>query len=314
MPGVLTAMASGPGRLRAELRWRTRRLTALVHAGRGLAAVGTRVPPSLLGHDLAALAGGRLRGLLQPAIDPAEAPAPTSVRHIGADGPQGPCSRSPRSSAIAGTPAFEPAPAWPAPPASPPAASVEPMSAVTQPPGRAVPAVSGIEREGRTLVAPAAPEQRRVRTTEVTATRHVRRRGPDEPRPQLVEALRRYWARPEAEDPARGSPAGVPAHAVAPRAPSPPLAGRLAGDGGAGGPATTVRALDRRLRSFLTGDRRSLAATAETLAAPGQRVQIHNVFNVTLPEDGRRDATAELAERIGDILREQALEHGISVP
>ncbi len=317
------AKATGPSRLRSELRMKTRALGRMLRSVGAVGAVRTDLPESLLGGDILALMSTSLRRLLQgqeqpetavgalfqgrsrfaaapgSAVDPKRAEFSTGPIEIGGIEQRfSSLKPAPRNSAPFLTPAAR----------ADREARVDPFLP---------PEVYGTARaEMQTGAVPARNLSPGIPAAEdmYGAARGKRRAASS----VLVERLREYWCLCQEEQmSARASReaiamvAGQGRGAVTSPPPPPALppprswpeiaawqAARklyaLASGGSRFGPAGRVQ---QKIKSDLP-----------------EKVEIQNIFNVEVK--GEKDLSgsiADLSEKIADILREQAIEHGIDI-
>ena len=298
MRGLLAA-GTGPGVLRGELRARTAGVRRLTEAARGVAGVGAALPPELFGTHLTELLSERLQGLLEergqaaaPPVARRSAQAPGAVARAAHRGDFGALSRR---AAIA--PRFDPLRSDGRPAegtdAVSPAARADPIWDLPQ---------SGGETAGWATASPQEIARDPFAVPPVKPARPAR----VDSEPLLSRKLREYWELRQAKATAGPLPA-----AAAPAGET-----RPAGDVAAG-PRSTRSAMPpdeiaRQMQAFVSGPliERSPARPARSFAAPlpapgaGYRV----------PERGAaHQADSDLAEKLADILREQAILHGIDV-
>ena len=307
----LAALASAPRRMRADLRRATRPLRALPLAGAPLGDVGTALPPALFGGELLDVLSERLRELLAPpAPEPVIAPLARPGSAVGSvEWPDG----------------LRPAGA----------SCIDASGRAAREEGVA-PAAAASPRLEAAPIAAAAPPRRGPITGESRAGRgrRVAWEGP------LAERVRRYWRAVDAEEararghsmaplslPDRGAAGDVSEQAATARgaAPLPDaevasalgafvagelFAPALARSTGHGEPAFGGRVLgDATATPPSTNGHGPRATGAPFPAGPAW------------PRPGaaggspsRAAALRGLADDVGDILREQALRHGIDVP
>lgn len=128
----------------------------------------------------------------------------------------------------------------------------------------------------------------------------------------FVKKLREYWMlsqqgqRTEGElsqraDVEKERGRNVPSHIL----PNSPLTSRS-------WPQMTGGQVAQKLGAFVSGDVDASKQIGQTLH-PGasEKVEIQNTFHIEVKSEG--DRTTDLSERIADILREQALQHGIDI-
>ena len=129
----------------------------------------------------------------------------------------------------------------------------------------------------------------------------------------FVEKLREYWhlhCQPQTNDEPEGNQRTgvakergrkVPAQTL----PDSPLASQS-------WPRMTGRQVAQKLGAFVSGDIDTSGQAGQPLpsGAP-EKIEIQNTFHIEVKSG--RDRTTELSERIADILREQALQHGIDI-
>lgn len=315
---ALLAAASGPKRLRQELQQKTESIAGLSRLLAAPETLQSSIPSGLLGGELLALLSNRLQKALLFAAEGSPQTSPQPGTHIADLPPEAaPSAAGERRTFL---------------PLAPTAAA-----AFTQVPGASQSAGSPKEP----LAQPGATRARK-RPWE-TAIQSSARPGPDPgpahpapehrnrpilaPQPQpraagrlrsetpLARQLRRYWQRSEPETtsplPAdlpgaearrqSGSSWPHPALNPAPARTWPDLVGQ----------ATARKVNELQRHAYGAGEQSQQAVHA---GAP-ENVEIRNVFNIALPgsDDGYLQASTQLAESIADILREQALQHGIDL-
>ena len=272
------AKATGPARLRTALRRRVEPLGALLRALDAPRAVRAEVSRGVLGGDIFSVMSARLQGLLQQ-TGPPEAPPPDFTRRAQADAPR--LTRNGADHTDASTP---PGVTKPAPPAR-----------------RAEAKTFDHARSQFPTPAGEAPKPQRAGRATDSA---------------LVLRLREYWQSGErAQPPDRVSQ--TPAASATEGAQG---ARTLPGVTGAAAPPrrwpeVTGQQLARKLNAA-AGAPNSFKRVQQTLHTDSpERVEIQNIFNVEVRADGARGAgfPADLSESIADILREQAIQHGIDL-
>jgi hypothetical protein len=316
---TLLAAGAGPQRMRGELRLRTARLHALRRGRAAVASVGAQVPSTLLDGGLAPVLSERLRTLLltareEPSPDVAAPPLQRALARDGAAAAAaGQTALAPASGVAAAVRRLMPEPAAPTAarrrrvePATPRAGQKDPGQAeeFASSPGGAgsAPVPAHAAAAARPLPERAAP----------MPDRPVSSAGQAE---SLLESrLREYWRLHTA---APAAHAAAPTPPAAPRtaraAAAPPAVGLTPSPNGAGWPERAGREAARRVfgpaGTALSAAPVSLADMGAT-APLAQPVQMRNEFHITV---GAHEDDDALADRIAELLREQALRHGIDL-
>jgi hypothetical protein len=306
--------------LRSELRLKTKPLIALLTAVDAMSAVQTAVPNSVLGGDIFALMNGRLRQLLlydeqREAVMEA-APASRSRFAAQTNGKNAVEKEgfslhqvSPKKSAkqfISGKPAWQKrdqafssheSGRFIAPTAS----------FITQP----VPEVAPSSWEAEPLVSENNPPSRFDKDNPIR--QHDRDR--QAMTSLFVAKLEEYWRLSQQEPIAEQNKNA---------------AMRMAKEGGKSAPAfsapmnkpvvaptwpeMTGQQIAQKLHAFVSGRGAAVMEQMRQANTPEQ-LEIRNVFNIEVKTGGKSGAEAfsDLSEKIADILREQALQHGIDI-
>lgn len=133
-------------------------------------------------------------------------------------------------------------------------------------------------------------------------------------RTTFVRVLEEYWHRAaEAQDGRQGDPEAAAPAGQAWRSLSDLqlAAGRLLGT--RSWPDSTGREVAEHIQAFVSGS--GFRNPPSRPAAPTARdqVAIHNVFHIAVNTDGGDPSGRDLPDRLAEILREQAVQHGIDV-
>jgi hypothetical protein len=316
------AKATGPARLRASLRRRVAPLGTLLQSLDAPRAVRAEVARGVLGGDIFSVMSARLRRLLEHAEPPAALPDQTRTRHAMAQQSPGPNQASPPRAPFV-------RPARPTGPPHAPTANSSTDSARRTPPGWP-PAARNVNTQALApLTHDAKKHSPRASASEARTFADARPQSPlppdDVPAPArgrvtpdgvLVVKLREYWqaveraqsnvdASPPSAAPATGRIEGarqLPAPAAAPQRRWPEVTGQQ---------------FARKLgAAFDAGAPNSFKRVQQTVHTdPPERVEIQNIFNVEVRADDAMSfgPSADLSESIADILREQAIQHGIDL-
>jgi hypothetical protein len=308
------AAGTGPSTLVARLRRETSPVRRQPRAAQAVASVGTVFPAALLGHELLALVGERLRGLV--ADEPVSPEEDAGLRRLS----RRLATRSPGELGARVPVSDEPAPAT----------SPRPFS-LAQAAGLArVP--FGADREETT-------EPRRAPTEARGTTAGTDRREPVQGAALLQDLLRGYWRSASLASAAgRGS--------LSPRAEATTPGGLARIDGAPGAPLRapmTEADIARELRAFeavgpaaegtdagrlevasFAGDGYAVAygpdpfeqEAARSVAWPPSPTAPPQILGATFARvaASRAAARRELADELAAIVREQAQRHGIDVP
>jgi hypothetical protein len=310
--------ATGPGILRSKLRLETKPLRAVLAALDGARSLRSKLPRSLFGGDVLGIMSSRLRELIQEDEPPQVISSATGARSLTLDDPRDPArSRGPLVDSRAATPESSRRLLVPA------TAEFQRRGPIGMPPSQtATPSATGsfaaVQSQERTSVdwETASSESRRhplpLHTLEQSRSGEARLVT----RSLLAKKLDQYWemsqpARLTGTTPDKAAVGG--ANAPAPGAsPSTPLS------------FGQSRALTRPSWPDLVGRHvaqkvpasGSSSSSKRAVATPGvsEKLEIQNVFNIEVRSEGPgAGSDGDLSERIADILRDQALQHGIDI-
>ena len=313
------AKATGSSALRSALRLKTEPLSMLLTAIEAWRAVQTEVPQSVLGGNIFALMSGRLQQLLQYPEQPERRMeiAPPNRARFSANTDIGAVSEKakfslPPASAKESANRFAP---WQ--PARQNQAPVFPTSATsdlvveTELFGAApFPKVAHAAWEPETL----APNNDRPIIFGKGDIAIQSKRSIQPATPILVEKLQEYWELSQQELISERSSnqllrmendgkRNLPSFSASPNS---NLALRS-------WPEMTGQQIAQKLRAFASGREVSKQVQQTIHTNLPERVEIQNVFNLEVKSERAADSMADLSEKIADILREQALQHGIDV-
>ncbi len=312
--------ATGPARLRAELRRRTRPLAELLAASRSPRALGAGIPRSALGGDLLDLLGRRFElamlGGEETAAGPTDRP-PSGGRGgwIGGGPRRG---RPPAAAMAAAAPGVAAAAGGAPSPGRRRGALPPPGAPSSSPPTPALPEPSPASPDVRSRSAATVPGRApgvQPQTPEPPLAAAATRRPA--PLSALERALGEYRRLSDAErTAAAGSvgPASPPVALPAPRSrPSPAGPTLAAGTRSPGSwPQRTGRQVAEKARRLpLSGVAPPPSETSAVTAGDG--VEIKNVFHIEVAGGERDEGADDLADRIADVLRLQAQQHGIDI-
>jgi hypothetical protein len=313
--------ASGPARLKTSLVRNTRGVLKFLTRLGSSGQLRNGFPPSVTGDQLADLAGSRLSALLRGE----ESPSVTA--------------RDGRRSGLSQFPLLSESPKQPGNlerPQSRPPAEVETTSTISafsrsRDPFR----LSSGDPTGQAtadaqlpLPAPrskAAPDQFPV----VSSPRHapflagpLHRRV--RPASLFVQQLAKYFSNPAPVAPAIhqpelphrpfAEPSFLVGQAGRPKAPGFPSA-QVNSDGARSWPEISAQRLAERLNHFVSGEAMppDLLPAAEASEGLG-KVEVQNIFHIQVnPQAGEIASLQDLSTQVADVLREQAIQHGIDI-
>jgi hypothetical protein len=312
------AKGTGPRQLRSALRAKTKPLGALLRSIEALKAVRAEASPNVLGGDLIALLSNRMRALLQVNEQPPDGTEVISTRESKFPD-QNDFVHSPKSefspdseaeeASANGFAALERAlqrhASFPAPPNSRDSSSLlDPFAprqslAVSQPgwePARVLP------DNGRNSF-PSGGSEAPTRGQNKEAARSL-----------LAEKPREYWELSQTQPTSAKASDHVVAASSRSESPAATQPQRPAMASPQPWPDATARQLARKVRSS-GADLSSTRASQTINSGSPDKVEIQNVFNIEVKPSGvgAADSSDDLSERISDLLRQQALQHGIDV-
>ena len=297
------ARADGPARMRAELRRSIRSANRLLQSARSVQAMKTTIPQSIFGGDVLALMSDRLRRFLQ---DNEPETAALEVAGRSAAFPPGASERGPGHAAAPaatsepGRPALGKLSAEPAP--------VPSFSDVPQGARRAQ-FHAGLHDESGARRSFSSPEYETRGERSFLASPppplHARNSAAQ---PALVKKLNEYWSLSRQERSERKS---GPISANATTAGLSDSAGLSRNDARPTMTLMPARHMAERLRAFVAGRSLSSVRLGEPADKPGQSETAPAAS--TAPPPHLEISTRELSDLMADILREQAIQHGVDI-
>ena len=313
---LLLARATGPGRFRVRLRRQTRPVRVYRESSAPLARARAAIPRSVLGGDLLDLLSSQLRAALVPGEDASIGAAThnatrrpylvTSAPGPGQSNPA-PISRSVHDGSID----------WLGSNSGPVGHQAGVVGRSSLSVGTAEASWLSASQTGERRAARDRVESGALATAGLppVAKQQPPGSGPRAGVSQtaLLRVLSEFWhsetdvARPEVA-------------VTTPQVARPDARQKYSGESG-GMPGTPSwpdvagQDLAERIRAFARGNTGGSLGQTESVPPPGspERVEIKNYFQLALGGDQGRGSPRELADRLADILREQALQHGIDI-
>lgn len=318
------AKSTGPAKLRSALHTKTRHMSLILMDVNSIRALQTKIPEGVLGGDIFALISGRIREQLQYSEQTESIADKVQTKRSGfADklnaGTNLEEAKFALSPMLADRPTGPFALLQPTVQDQGQSFSTPSMANETTTKGQSDPQqISNIEKplSGSDAIAynidlPSLSKKDVITDGRITSKQTIT--------PIFVERLREYWhlnqsghtsgENPNLHDPetmdVKGDKAFSPA--LLPNAHS-----------SRSWPEMIGRQLDHKLRPFVSG-KESPASSGNiqksTQSELPEKVEIQNVFNIEVKPEGNGNTgpNTELSEKITDILREQALQHGIDI-
>lgn len=313
------AKGTGPRELRSALRLKTKRLGALLQALDTVKTVRAELPHNVLGGDLLELLSNRMRELLQNEEEARTAVAAVLVRRsrftdrtafVRPPKSAFPLNSEPGRSSAGGLAAWKPVLQERDPfPALPASQSIVLAAAPFAPPQQ-----QDISQADRQPVRAASDNNRNWFPLDKGQVM-TRKRSGEMVRSLLAAKLQEYWELGWPQETSKKDSnqiSGAGAKSETSTAPQSPW--HLAAQAPRSWPEITAQQVGRRIQSLAAGASSGHALQTINSSSP-DKVEIQNIFNIEVKTEGGRGPgfADDLSERIANILREQALQHGIDI-